>query len=273
MEINKDKEAVVETFFKQNNVLEGWKNLILDNDNVVDDLFSIIGYLRQEGANERFTPEGAKILRAFAHCDPENIEVVIIGTSPITNGLANGLSFSTDLFESEFKDNKGAAIRRVHDALREAGILKEGVDYHCGHEEWATGGVLLLNAALTIEKTSGDKDKVSTHCLIWQPFLRSLLTAWIEAIIKVTKDTEPKPTISVMLWGYAMPYDEDCPNYAKKVWKGILPQNCEVFKVYYAHHPTWPSGDLNNYIDRASGHFKKLPDSSKEIFKNTIHRA
>ena len=60
-----------------------------------------------------------------------------------------------------FGDN-GRDSRKVHDALRKAKklnqttILQEGKDYYCRHEEWEKNGVLLLNAALTIDADLGE---------------------------------------------------------------------------------------------------------------------
>ena len=262
VEATEEEKVFVGEFLKDNKVKTGWENLILKNDSVLRELSIIIQEQKlrnKDEANERCAPEANNILRAFAHCEPEDIKVVIIGTSPITKGMANGLSFSSDRHENKFDGKQGAAIRKVHDALREAKILDKGVNYYCGHEEWATEGVLLLNAALTINWHSDKKDIIHYHCLKWKSFLRCLLKKWI-------KETKLTPTISVMLWGYS--YDKNYPNYAEKVWEDIVPQDCNVFKVYSAHHPTWPYKG-NNFSDTVSAHFRELPDESRQIFMGT----
>ena len=191
----------VEQFLEQNEIAEGngWRNLILA-DEVRNSLSDVILKLNLQGNNAKwpYAPLANQILRAFALCKPEDIKVIIIGSSPITGGLANGLAFSSDRAENKFRGKQ--AISRVHKALKDAKILDKDVkDYHCGHNEWASRGVLLLNAALAIPEKVEDtraKDQ-KKYCEIWRPFLAKLLKKWMSNL----KQPESEQGIFVMLWG------------------------------------------------------------------------
>jgi len=253
--------GVVETFLAHNEVWNGWRDLIVGNDELTSCLEDIISdlNLQRENGNWPYAPHAHQILRAFALCEPENVKVIIVGTSPITGeGMANGLAFSSNRMEDKFTTKQ--AIFKVHKVLKEAGILDKQYDYDCGHEEWARNGVLLLNAALTMNvNTTGYQELLSMkeHCPIWRPFLVGLLKTWI-------KQNKPKQTIFVMLWGYKDTQYEDSKNYAKEVWNGMGEVPCN-FIVREAHHPTFPvDQSINNFIQRATCHFGEIVDSDVE---------
>ena len=252
---------LVEKFLVDNQVCNGWRELILGDNEVKHCLWQIISELELQSKSTywRYAPRANQILRAFALCKPDCIKVVIIGTAPITGeGVANGLAFSSNATEDEFTEKQ--AIFKVHKVLKEVGILDKQYDYRCGHEEWARNGVLLLNAALTISLNDDSSDNIRKHCRKWKPFLAGLLNTWI-------KNIRPEQTVFVMLWGYE---DRECvksENYAKEVWNGIdnVPYN---FKVREAHHPTFPSAkSRNNFIQRATSHFKEVADGDIECTK------
>lgn len=102
-------------------------------------------FVRQEYASQRVFPRGSNIFRAFDKCPFEKLKVVVIGQDPYHGpGQANGLCFSVNpgvrmppslvnIFK-EVSDDTGAPIPADGDLSR-----------------WATQGVLLLNATLTVE--------------------------------------------------------------------------------------------------------------------------
>lgn len=102
-------------------------------------------FVRQEYATRRIYPRGSNIFRAFDKCPFDKLKVVIIGQDPYHGpGQANGLCFSVNpgvrmppslvnIFK-EVSDDTGAPIPADGDLSR-----------------WATQGVLLLNATLTVE--------------------------------------------------------------------------------------------------------------------------
>jgi len=255
---------VVKKFLSDNKVRSGWKNLISGDDDVKYYLRQIIldlGLLKGE-RNWPYAPKSHQILRAFALCEPENVKVIIVGTSPITGeGVANGLAFSSNRMEYEF--TKKQAIFKVHKVLKEAGILDKQYYYDCGHEEWARNGVLLLNAALTIPLDDDSALNIQIHCKIWKKFLAKLLGKWIA-------NTRFRQTIYVMLWGHEgkLRNGRRVKNYAKELWDGIPNVVRSNFQVRHAHHPTFPKED-NMYEDEAKEHFIEVASVYSDIFHIT----
>lgn len=115
------------TTVENNKVKDGSKEIIIKTKVVKKELKEALQKINNPGN----VPEKNKILNAFAHCEPSDIKVVIIGTSPAaTPGIATGLSFSTDKYDNEV----GGAIKKVHKALKIAEIL-DG-DVHSGIPLW-----------------------------------------------------------------------------------------------------------------------------------------
>ena len=250
---------IVKQFLEDNRVKDGWAKLILDNGDLQLSLQSIITRLDLTGdfSTKAWAPAANQILRAFAYSEPEDIKVVIIGTSPITGNMASGLSFSSDAMEYDFAEYQ--AIFKVHKVLKDAGMLIRDVNYYCGHEEWARRGILMLNAALTISQVIDRAVVIEWHCELWKEFLQMLLHKWIERC-------DHHHLIYVMLWGHEeyLSNGRHAKNYAKALWDGIpdVPSN---FHVRHTHHPTFPKAD-NVYEDEAREHFIEVASVYSDIF-------
>ena len=222
----------LEQFLEDNEVKDGWKKMITGNVEIKALLQGIIN--DRDHLQGKWIPTTNKILRAFAYCEPKNIKVIIIGTSPSRDyGVANRLSFSANRMESACFGKNGEDIRKVHDALREAGILSKGKGYYCGHQEWARKGVLLLNAALTIDiydrstTIKADSAEVKEeHCKLWRPFLVKLLETWIE-------ETGFKRTVFVMRCGQGD--GAQVRNFAQELWEEIKVKIPSKFHIMEAH--------------------------------------
>ena len=132
----------------------------------------LVLFVKREYSENICYPKGQLIFSAFNHCPLPEVKVVIIGQDPYHGaGQANGLCFS------------------VHDGIPHppslVNIFRElntdlGVPYPLSGnlERWASQGVLLLNATLTVRANSaGSHQKqgwetftdavikaVSTHC-------------------------------------------------------------------------------------------------------------
>ena len=132
----------------------------------------LVLFVKREYSENICYPKGQQIFSAFNHCPLPEVKVVIIGQDPYHGeGQANGLCFS------------------VHDGIPHppslVNIFRElntdlGVPYPLSGnlERWASQGVLLLNATLTVRANSaGSHQKqgwetftdaviraVSTHC-------------------------------------------------------------------------------------------------------------
>ena len=255
--------AIVEKFLEENDVKSGWQNLILQSSDLTQKLGVIIKELPSPYS---YAPEYGKILNAFSHAEPGDIKVVIIGTSPAKQqSVANGLAFSSDQPEDIL--HPLAAIRKVHDALRDANILqRDEKKYYCGHQEWAEKGVLLLNAALTITKDNRDDDfnDIKRHCNRWKEFLQDLFCDWISK-------TCISHTLFVMRWGYPLVSDQKAGvNYAERVWSKahkLVQNKSNVCTFEVIHHPTYPKKkEDNNFSSEAPKHFNEINTHYNNIF-------
>lgn len=149
-----------------------------------------------------FPPKGA-VFRALQLTDYDNVKVVILGQDPYHGvGEANGLSFSV---------NRGVklppSLKNIYKELAsDVGIIpRESGDLTC----WASEGVLLLNAILTVEK-----DKPASHQKFgWEQFTDAIIQ-------KLNEKTEP---VVFILWG----------NYARSKKKFITnPHHCIIESVH-----------------------------------------
>ncbi len=193
-------------------------------------------FVREEYKNSTVFPAPKNVFRAFDLTPFEKVEVVILGQDPYHGtGQATGLSFAVtegialppslqNIFKeikSEYKP-QGEPPSKIHDVLPKnmSGDLSR----------WATQGVLLLNATLTVEAHKpGSHQKKG-----WEEFT--------DAAIQALSDK--REHLVFMLWG----------NYAKN--KGALidrKKHC----VLEAAHPS-PFSAYNGFF--GCNHFKKAND-------------
>lgn len=139
----------------------------------------IASYLKQQKeAGITFLPEGGKVYRAFRETPLKQVRVVFLSQDPYFKaGYATGLAMGNEnqtklaptlakLFDGVEQDqNNGLDLDKD---LRDPSLV-----------QWAQQGVLMLNAALTVEE-----GKAGSHQDIWKPFTQFL----IKAIQEVTRD-------------------------------------------------------------------------------------
>lgn len=104
----------------------------------------LIHFVKQEYATTACFPKGNQIFAAFDHCPFDQTRVVIIGQDPYHGlGQANGLCFSV---------NDGIAfppsLQNIFKEIEQD--LSIPAPTQGNLERWATQGVLLLNATLTV---------------------------------------------------------------------------------------------------------------------------
>lgn len=166
-------------------------------------------------------PHPRSMFRAFDMCAPNDVRVVILGQDPYhTPGVADGLAFSSfpenpvppsllNMYK-EIEEEFGCAIPRTPDLTR-----------------WATQGVLLLNASLTV--LSG---RANAHAHYgWHTFT--------DAVVRTISHEEEH--VVFMLWG----------NYARQ--KRVLIDNTKHL-VLESAHPSPLSAHKGFF---GNGHFKK----------------
>lgn len=141
----------------------------------------LVTFVRQEYQSYTVFPPGKEIFRAFDQCSFDSVKVVIIGQDPYHGaGQANGLCFSVregvrppPSLVNIFKELK-ADLGKPHPPT---GNL----------ERWATQGVLLLNATLTVRAASPGSHQNKG----WEIFT--------DAVIRTISDE--KENIVFILWG------------------------------------------------------------------------
>lgn len=138
-------------------------------------------FLRHEYSTQRVYPLGALMFNAFNKCSFDDTRVVILGQDPYHGeGQANGLAFSVadgitkppslvNIFK-EIQDDLGKPIPK-------SGNL----------ERWASQGVMLLNATLTVRAGQAGSHQGKG----WETFT--------DAVIKLISDE--KRHVVFMLWG------------------------------------------------------------------------
>ncbi len=165
----------------------------------------LVSFVKQEYASQVVYPPGKLIFNAFNKCTFDDTKVVILGQDPYHGaGQAMGLSFSV---------NDGVAsppsLLNIFKEIRDD--LGIQIPPSGNLERWATQGVLLLNATLTVRAgAAGSHQKKG-----WELFT--------DAVIKTISDE--KKDVVFMLWG----------RYAQD--KGAV-IDAQKHKVLKAKHPS-----------------------------------
>lgn len=181
----------------------------------------LISFVKQEYASKRIYPPGSLIFSAFDHCPLSDVKVVIVGQDPYHGkGQANGLCFSV----ADGVRHPPSLQNIFKEIEKDLGIP---IPASGNLERWASQGVLLLNATLTVEaKKAGSHQNKG-----WELFT--------DAVLKVVSDQKSK--IVFLLWGA----------YAQK--KGAFLDH-EKHLVLKAPHPS-PFSAHSGFF--GSSHFSK----------------
>lgn len=160
---------------------ERWKEVLKD-EFTKDYFLQIVTFIKTEKATGKIIyPPGALIFNAFDKTPFDKVKVVLLGQDPYHNpGQAHGLSFSVPPGIA-----KPPSLINIFKELQSDLGIAPSVDGNL--EKWATQGVLLLNASLTVRRNEpGSHSKIG----------------WIEftdAVIK--KISEEKKGVVFLLWG------------------------------------------------------------------------
>jgi uracil-DNA glycosylase len=195
----------------------------------------LVLFVKREYSENICYPKGQQIFSAFNHCPLPEVKVVIIGQDPYHGeGQANGLCFS------------------VHDGIPHppslVNIFRElntdlGVPYPLSGnlERWASQGVLLLNATLTVRANSAGSHQKQG----WETFTDAVIRAVSAHCNQVV----------FMLWG----------GYAKEKAKLIDPaKHC----ILTAGHPSPLSANRGYWF--GNKHFSQANAYLKANGKNEI---
>lgn len=146
---------------------------------------ALTDFVRKEYATKQIFPPGRNIFAAFDTCPFDQVKVVIIGQDPYHDvGQANGLCFSV-------ADGMPLPPSLVNIFREISSDLGKEMPTSGNLQRWASQGVLLLNATLTVEAHRPGSHQNRG----WEDFTN-------EAIMRLAQDREG---LVFMLWGsYAM---------------------------------------------------------------------
>lgn len=179
-------------------------------------------FVKEEYKSGAVYPAPKNIFRAFELCPFEKVEVVILGQDPYHGpGQANGLSFAVEK-NIALPPSLQNIFKEIEKEYGEPIKNRDG-----DLSRWATQGVLLLNATLTVRAAAAGSHQTRG----WEEFT--------SAVIKTLSDE--RSALVFMLWG----------NYARAKGAHI---DREKHLVLESAHPS-PFSAYNGFF--GNGHFKK----------------
>ena len=193
----------------------GWKNR-LSQEFEKEYFVRLTGFIKDEYRDSRIYPPGSLIFNAFDVCPFEKVKAVIIGQDPYHGpGQAHGLCFSV-------KDGIGFPPSLIN-------IFKEigsdlGIPRPVSGDltRWATQGVLLLNATLTVRAhQAGSHQKKG-----WEEFT--------DYVIRVLNNE--KKNIVFFLWGaYAQKKGESIDRSRHLVLESVHPSPLSASRGFFGN--------------------------------------
>ncbi len=193
-----------------------WKEILapIKNSTYFEQLWKDV---QSEYADTKCFPPKKQIFRALELTPFNELRVVILGQDPYHNdGQANGLCFSVS--ESVAAP---PSLKNIFTELQsDLGIERTRKDL----EDWATQGVLLLNATLTVRAHSPNSHKD----LGWERF-----TDFIISEISARKEK-----VVFVLWGaFAQKKEELIDSSKHLIIKSAHPSPFSVYRGFYGSRP------------------------------------
>jgi uracil-DNA glycosylase len=179
----------------------------------------LTAWVRGEYATTTVYPLGSQIFHAFDACPFEEVKVVILGQDPYHGkNQAHGLAFSV---------NEGVrtppSLQNIFKELQED-IPGTPAPANGNLDRWASQGVLLLNATLTVRAaTPGSHQKKG-----WEEFT--------DAVIR--KVSEGRPHVVFILWGaYAQKKEELIDARKHLILKAAHPSPYSADRGFFGSKP------------------------------------
>ncbi|WP_299757554.1 uracil-DNA glycosylase [uncultured Pontibacter sp.] len=212
---------------------ESWQNIL--QDEFEKPYFKeLVSFVKDEYTSQKVYPPGNQIFNAFEMCPFDKVEVVILGQDPYHGpNQANGLAFSVS-----DKVRTPPSLLNIFKEIKSD--LGKDMPETGNLERWATQGVLLLNATLTVRAgDAGSHQKKG-----WEEFTDAV----------VQKVNNLKENVVFILWGA----------YAQKKGAFIDERKHLVLK---AAHPSPFAADRGFFGSR---HFSKANAYLQEHGKKPI---
>ncbi|MGF1638414.1 MAG: uracil-DNA glycosylase [Cyclobacteriaceae bacterium] len=161
-------------------IADSWKNA-LEDEFEKEYFIKLVDFVKEEYTTHTIYPPGKLIFNAFDHCTLDKLKVVIIGQDPYHNPKqANGLCFSV----REGIPMPPSLVNIFKEIKTDLG---KDMPPNGNLERWASQGVLLLNATLTVRANSPGSHQNKG----WEIFT--------DAVIKTV--SEQKKNVVFLLWG------------------------------------------------------------------------
>jgi uracil-DNA glycosylase len=194
----------------------GWKSKL--SEEFEKNYFSgLTQFIKEEYSSKTIFPPASLIFNAFNLCPFNEVKVVIIGQDPYHGpGQAHGLCFSVE----EGITFPPSLLNIFKEIQSDTGISKP---LSGNLERWATQGVLLLNATLTVQANSpGSHQKKG-----WETFTDSVIN-----II-----SREKENIVFMLWGaYAQKKGETIDKLKHLILESVHPSPLSASRGFFGNH-------------------------------------
>lgn len=196
---------------------------------------NLVSFVKKEYTQGVCYPKGSQIFSAFEHCPFENVKVVIIGQDPYHGvNQANGLCFSVQ----DGIEHPPSLINIFKEIQQDLGVP---YPISGNLERWASQGVLLLNATLTVRANQAGSHQNQG----WETFT--------DSVIRVV--SEKSNQVVFMLWG----------GYAKK--KTALIDGSKHC-ILTSGHPSPLSANRGYWF--GNKHFSKANDFLLSVGKEEI---
>lgn len=134
------------------------------------ELLKIMSFLDTEYLRKNITPLKGDVFNAFIECPYSELKVVMISQDPYSQpGVATGILFGnrSDTLEKDLSPS----LKLVKETVIDFEVPHNLLTFDNSLKSWANQGILMINAALTVEV-----NKVGSHMMLWRPLLTSMLT-------------------------------------------------------------------------------------------------
>jgi len=196
---------------KWKSVLGSWDLFfedILNNDEVKKNLNTVRSYYLSSSLT--IYPKANNIFRAFKECPYDKLSVVIVLQDPYHDGSATGIAMGNDCSSIKMSPT----LRAVEDTIARTVFNYKDFNFDPTLVKWANQGILLFNAALTVEK-----GKPLSHQLLWDTFTKLFFK----------KLNEINSGIVYCLWGK---YAESYKSFINQDSNTILTCTHPMYSIY-----------------------------------------
>jgi uracil-DNA glycosylase len=200
-------------------------NSILEQEFKKEYFKNLISFIDKEYEKDEIFPSKNEIFNAFKLTDYENVKVVILGQDPYHGyDEAEGLAFSV---KNHIK--RPPSLRNIFKELKnDLNIDRENNSL----QDWASQGVLLLNAILTVKKDT----PLSHKNIGWEQFT--------DEVIKIINKKE-EPVVFVLWGNFAKTKKNLITNKKHLILEGAHPSPFSANRGFFG---TKPFSQINKFL-------------------------